>query len=176
MTKKKPGKIESFKATIEKRDSGTAKESRALTLHNRLLEIKKNFIGNAFAFYTTMLAVEKEESWKEMGYTSFESYICLPEIDCGVEPETVKKYIRKIKRCFEIGLEAEEISGVPINKLSMVIGTKKPMYWLEEAKLLGINDLRDKIAVEDRGEAEPEPKVKKNKTMVCPACGAVINL
>ena len=175
---KKISKTETFKKNVTAISTEKGRQEKALKLHTRLLEIKKNVIGNAFAFYTTMLVVEKEETWKEMDAPSFESYICMPEIDCGVEPETVKKYIRILKRCFEAGLEAEELEGIPINKLALVIGTEKPMEWLEEAKLLGINDLKAKINTEEHGKPEnnEEPKEKKVHTLVCPHCGKQIEL
>ena len=174
--KKKVSKTEAFKKTIEVRNQATGKESRALTLHNRLIESKKNINGNLFLFIATMLEVETEETWKDMSAASFESYVCLPEVDVGLEPETVKKYTRILKRCFAGGLETEEIAGMPINKLALIISTKKPMYWLGEAKINGIVDLKNRIAVEDRGEAEPEPKVKRIHNMTCPHCGKVIEL
>ena len=172
----KNDKTKTFKKNITAITTEKGRQEKALVLHNRLIEIRKNFIGNAFLFIATMLVMEKEEYWKEMDASSFEQYCCIPDVDCGIEVDTIKKYIRILKKAFERGLEEEEIRNISINKLALVIGTKRPMEWLEEAKLLGINDLRDKIAVEDRGETEPEPKVKKIHNMTCPHCGKVIEL
>lgn len=172
------GKVVDFKKRMTEKE----REDKAVTLHNNLVKIRQTINFSKFLFLTALRVIDKEHLWKELSCESFEMYVCQPDIDIGIQPDTVKKYIRIIDFYLEKGYEEEQLKDITINKLDIIRAAKNPDKYLEQAGALGLLDLRKLILENEKGLSAKDidnadkilrdEKVKKDRAsmITCPHC------
>ena len=158
---------------IKKITAENEREDTAIAIHNQLIKLKNTINFSKFLFVAALRTIKQQEFWKEMNCESFEMYICQPDIDIGLTPETVKKYIKIIDDLIVKGLEEEEMKDITINKLGMIRNAENPKKYLVDASVLGYSDLMIKIYEKEKGidiEKKREEKAidKADTDIGCP--------
>jgi hypothetical protein len=138
-------KTDQFKKRMTVKD----REEKALAFYNQIKEYLGSIRINTVLLALAMKEIQERKYWHELDCVSFEMFCCLPEV--SMKPDTVKKYIKIVSFYTEKKIDTNKIMGMPINKLDILRGTKKPEEWLEPARELGFSDLRKSIKEKEHG-------------------------
>jgi len=136
---------------IQKITDSKRREDTAIAVHNQLIKLKHTINFSKFLFIAGLRTIKQQEFWKEMDCESFEMYCCQPDIDIGLMPETVKKYIKIVDDLLVKGLEESDMKDITINKLDMIRNAENPKKYLTDASVLGYKDLKIKIYEKEKG-------------------------
>jgi len=136
------------------------REDKALSAHNQVLKYRNTIVFNRFLYVMSLRVIVQNEFWRELDCESFEMYHCQPEVDIGLIPATVKKYIKIIDDLLDKGMDESDMKELTINKLDIMRNARKPVDWVDSAKTLGYSDLKKEIYKKEKG-IEPMDEVEK---------------